>query len=94
MSDGQEDETEPYLESVIDDAIGPNAALLPTEVRLLLRRALRDAAKDDPELAALYKGARPRAAPATTGPTPSDPQTVSTPGGRTPLPLRRNGGAA
>lgn len=88
-----DDETEPYLEDVINEAIGPAASLLPAEELSALRGALRDAAKDDPELLALYRAARPRAVPVATTVAPTEsaaPERNAAP----PAPLRRKGGGA
>jgi len=93
-AEDETEETEPYLEAVIDDAIGPIASLMPPVELRLLRRALRDAAEDDPALAALYAAAHPRAAPATSGEAPIEAKGARAEEAAPPVPLRRKGGAA
>ncbi len=54
---------DPFLEEMILEAMGPEAALLPAPLRAVLREALIDQVLEDPDLQSLYRAARPRAAP-------------------------------
>lgn len=92
MSD--DDESEPYLEEVINDAIGPVAALLPAAELALLRQTLRDAVKDDPDLRSLYRAARPRPVPVATTVAPSEAHAAPEPRAAPAARTRRKGGAA
>lgn len=95
----EEDAREPYLEQLIAEAVAPLSGLLPADHLDAMRRLLRDGVEDDPDLAQLYRAARPRQAQAHTSEQPvgegldgaaedaaQEPAKV--------MPLRRSGGAA
>lgn len=90
-ADEQPAQDDPYLEDVIEDAIGPLADLLPPDEKEALRRALRDAATDDPALSALYEAARPRSVPSRSG---DEPKVAGAPEESKGAPVRKKGSAA
>lgn len=94
MSDEENEADDPYLRGVIDEAIGPLAALLPPEELAALRRALRDTASDDPELAKLHDAARPRVARQTSGEELAHPEKAAPEEAAGTSPLRRKKGSA
>ena len=94
MSDEKDEADDPYLRGVIDEAMGPLAALLPPEELAALRRALRDAATDDPELAKLYDAARPRVARQTSGEELVHPEKSAATESAAASPRRRRKGSA
>lgn len=85
---------DPYLEDVIEEAIGPLAALLPPEELEALKRSLRDATTDDPVLSALHDAARPRLARTRSGDEQKGPQTGESDQAASGAPVRKKGSAA
>lgn len=92
--DSEETGDDPYLEDVIQDAVGPLAALLPAEELRAMKRALRESAKNDPTLAALHKAARPRIVPARSGDEAATGAEPSREEGARVVPLKKRGSAA
>lgn len=94
MTEHRDEERDPYLEDVFDDALGPLVALLPAREREALRGALRDVVTDDPTLAELYAAARPRQIPQQSGDKDAHPESQARDEAAASLPARRKGGAA
>lgn len=94
MTEHHDEEDDPYLEDVLDDAIGPLAGLLPPLEQGWLREALRDAVKDDPTLAELYAAARPRVIPQRSGEEDAHPEAAARDAKAPVVAAKRKGGAA
>ena len=94
MTKRDEQEDDPYLEDVLDDAMGPLMRLLPAPERERMREALREAVRDDPTLSDLYAAARPRERRPHSGETDAHPELGARDDSAATRPAKRKGGAA